>query len=171
MINRVRALELSRETICLASCFGFGQLKDNYLDIWQPPLALSPDQIQAALLHSEPALSIRYCARDITPTISARPISSQYFMLYCYHEVRWRNIHQQPPKDIALSMFKQIICCIISTFKCILHALKNCHFAWFCIEGKTLKLVFSELMIVASVEVNQLWQTKVYKSIKGEEKS
>ena len=152
--NRVRVLVLSRETICLASCFGFGQLKDNYLDIWQPPLALSPDQIQAALLHSEPALSIRYCARDITPTISARPISSQYFMLYCYHEVRWRNIHQQPPKDIALSMFKQIICCIISTFKCILHALKNCHFAWSCIEGKTLQLVFSELMIFASVEVN-----------------
>ena len=153
MINRVRALELSRETICLASCFGFGQLKDNYLDIWQPPLALSPDQIQAALLHSEPALSIRYCARDITPTISARPISSQYFMLYCYHEVRWRNIHQQPPKDIALSMFKQIIYCIISKIECTLHALKNCHFAWFFIEGKTLKLVFSELMIVASVEV------------------
>ena len=93
--NRVRALELSRETICLASCFGFGQLKDNYLDIWQPPLALSPDQIQAALLHSEPALSIRYCARDITPTISARPISSQYFTLY-YNNVR-RSTHQQSP--------------------------------------------------------------------------
>ena len=61
----------SGETICLASCFGFGQLKDNYLDIWQPQAKPSwPNTAGLITLACLPILRSRYYITNINQPVS-----------------------------------------------------------------------------------------------------